>query len=457
MRFYSNFIQTILAILLVTAIGCEVMPVRRFRPTLNNPFPEISEVAVVPFINASNNTMVDGREFAESYSKQLQNVPGFNVIPVSTVERAMRDLGIRYFSGVEDVRRLGKYLNADAVVIGTVNEFSSFQPPSLTFEVEWYATNPFLHPIPPGYLPLWGTPAEKEIPDKIVLEAERVLAREQLKTQTPDMPDDSFYFYEEQSSSEQPQVSDPIHPVVYLEKKAEKQEEEMDSYRKLYEKVQGESLLRLQKRAAGHYSYPAMNSGAAHSKDEGMARHNGIAATPYEQKTKKSNHVPETAMKNAAAPEEGKTVPNSQPTLNVVPGVIPPAASTLPVMPGMPVAPGFIAGEPETFPGLPANWPDSRGFIPDGPSLTKPQNPIFSSEPILRHVKSYDGKDAEFTRMLQDYESLFVDDRRIGGWQGILRRRTEFISFCCRMHIWEMLSSRGGAGRAEKIQTFPKN
>jgi hypothetical protein len=54
--------------------------------------------------------------------------------------------------------------------------------------VEWYAANPGFHPIPPGYGLPWGTKAAREIPPNVIFEAEMALAKEQLKTQTPDIP-----------------------------------------------------------------------------------------------------------------------------------------------------------------------------------------------------------------------------------------------------------------------------
>ena len=51
--------------------------------------------------------------------------------------------------------------------------------------VHWYAANEGFHPIPAGYGLPWGTDKEKEIPRRIVREAEFELARSQLETQSP--------------------------------------------------------------------------------------------------------------------------------------------------------------------------------------------------------------------------------------------------------------------------------
>jgi hypothetical protein len=97
----------------------------------------------------------------------------------------------------------------------------------------------------------------------------------------------------------------------------------------------------------------------------------------------------------------------------------------------------------------PPPWPDPHGFIPRGPTAGPPQG-IPCDEPIMQHTKSYRGNDAEFTTALEDYY-YSRDDARIGGWQNCLRRSDEFVRFCCRMHIWEMLGARGGAGETRVV------
>ena len=68
----------------------------------------------------------------------------------------------------------------------------------------------------------------------------------------------------------------------------------------------------------------------------------------------------------------------------------------------------------------------------------------------MQHMKSYRGNDVQFTTALENYY-YSRDDARLGGWQDYLRRSDDFIRFCCRMHIWEMLSARGGAGESRVV------
>ena len=102
---------------------------------------------------------------------------------------------------------------------------------------------------------------------------------------------------------------------------------------------------------------------------------------------------------------------------------------------------------------LPPDWPDPKGFIPPGPRPTPP--PYRPSKgPVLRHVRIYNGNDAEFTTALSNYYA-FRDEARFGGWQGYLQRSDDFIRFCCHMHITEMLTARGGAGESKVVWRWP--
>ncbi|RMF87114.1 MAG: hypothetical protein D6741_20995 [Planctomycetota bacterium] len=312
----------------------------RHRPTVHNPFPQLAKVAVAPFFNLSSEPTVDGRRFANAYYNELQQIPGFEVIPVSVVEQAMRTNNIN-LTGAAEARRLAQILGADAVVIGAITEYDPYYPPRLGLQVEWYAANPGFHPIPPGYGLPWGTAEEAEIPDRLVFEAEFALAREQLATQTPQCP-----MAATNEGTESP--------------------------------VGGES-----DQAAGEPVRPA-----------GYAE--PISRTPV-------GTIFAQAEQQAAA--------------------------------------------------LPADWPDPRGLVPPGPKPT-PAPCLPSDEPVLRHTKIYHGNDPDFTAALAEYYD-FRNEARFGGWQAYLERSDDFIRFCCRMHIWEMLTARGGAGKSEVVWRFP--
>jgi len=324
----------LLAVLSLT--GCSLLPEIAHQPTLHNPFPQLSKVAVVPFFNQSTEATVDGRQFALAYFNELQLVPGFEVVPVDVVETAIaqHNLDIR---DPADVRRLAQILEVDAVVIGTVTDYYPYYPPRCGLRVEWYTANPCFHPIPPGYGLPWGTPEEKHIPGRLVFEAEMALAKEQLKTQTPP--------YEPLASDSEAGAGEPPVPggVRRLEQPADSEQ---------------------------------------------------------------------------------------------------PIDTTLTAATTGPTAPGF-----------PPNWPDPRGFISPPPSPGRP--PCRPSDaPVMEHTRTYNGHDSDFTEALANYY-YFRDDARFGGWQSYLERSDDFIRFCCHMHIWEMLSARGGAGQTRVVWRWP--
>ncbi|MFQ5733807.1 MAG: hypothetical protein ACE5KM_17860 [Planctomycetaceae bacterium] len=123
--------------------GCMVVDVG-----VTNPVRGLRTVAVAPFFNQSDERAVDGRLLASHYASELQKTPGIEVIPVGVVETTMRRYGLANLSGPRDAAQLAILLNADAVVIGTVAEYSPYYPPRLGLSVAWYS--PFEFQFDPG-------------------------------------------------------------------------------------------------------------------------------------------------------------------------------------------------------------------------------------------------------------------------------------------------------------------
>jgi hypothetical protein len=177
-------------IVLLLPGGCAFLPEVYYQPQFHNPFPQLSKIAVAPFFPLADDPTLNGRKVAMAYANELQTIPGFEVVPVGVVETAMREHGIE-LNGPADARRLAQILHVDAIAIGAVTDYTSFYPPRIALQVEWYAANPGFHPIPAGYGLPWGTSSEKEIPAPLVFEAELALAKAQLQTQTPKPPQNS--------------------------------------------------------------------------------------------------------------------------------------------------------------------------------------------------------------------------------------------------------------------------
>lgn len=328
-----------LSLLLCIAPGCMLIADKAYEPRFHNPFPQLSRVAVLPFYNQSTDPTVNQTEFALAYAAELQNIPGFEVMPVGVVEQTLAANKIKIDGGT-DFQKLAQKLNVDAVVVGSITDFNEYYPPRLGLAVSWYAANPGFHPIPPGYGLPWGTTEEEFIPNDMVREAEFALAREQLKTQTPD-----------------------------------------------YRAAEGEAKKRS--------SRAAQASGVKPASSEQAIKSGGGAAN----------------------------------------------------------LPAAITGAEPVGSGLPADWPDPRGFIPHAPSATKPAH-FPQSSPVMEQVRHYDGHDADFTQKLATYY-YFRDDARYGGWQSYLQRKSDFIRFCCYLHMTEMLAARGGSGETRVVRRWP--
>lgn len=123
-------------------------------------------------------------------------------------------------------------------------------------------------------------------------------------------------------------------------------------------------------------------------------------------------------------------------------------ASTVPL-----VAKGEAVLAGHTGPKLPEDWPDPRGFVPPPPRDAPPPLQVHRG-PILNHVRTYNGHDSEFTTALAHHYYL-SDDARYGGWQAYMQRSDDFIRFCCRLHITEMLAARGGVGETRVLWRWP--
>ncbi len=95
-----------------------------------------------------------------------------------------------------------------------------------------------------------------------------------------------------------------------------------------------------------------------------------------------------------------------------------------------------------------------RGDVPATltPGPTVPCLP--TNQPVLRHTRTYNGHDFEFTQRLKEY-AYFRDDDRAGGWESYLQRSDDFLRFCCHLHIAEMLTARGGAAESQVVWRWP--
>jgi hypothetical protein len=403
---------------LILVAGCGLVPEIAHQPTYHNPFPQLTKVAVAPFFNLSAEPTVDGRQFAGAYMAELQAIPGFEVAPFPVVEEKIKELGLSLANPVE-VRKLAQALEVDAVVIGAVTDFSPYYPPRCSMQVEWYTANPCLHPIPVGYGLPWGTPEEEYIPDTLVLETELGLAREQLKTQTPEISTDATIPVHDGG---RPKAGNLMALLAARDRKRETA-------------AAGDASKRT---ATAPRQYPGQQL------SEQAPASNGSVGNALSGVPEGSNAVGESA-----SPTErhgGRSLQNGE--IEALPAPIPANSSAAPI------SAATVGLEAAPYAELPPNWPDPRGLVPPGPSpVCDDCRPTY--EPVLRHTRAYNGRDVRFTTALSNY-AFFQDDARLGGWQAYLSRSDDFIRFCCHLHLTEMLTARGGAGETRVVWRWPE-
>ena len=413
------------------SLGCNFFPDVRHEPRFHNPFPQIQTIAILPFRNQSEDPTLSVDRVTLAYYDAAQALPGFEVLPVGLVDTQLaafeqQVLG-RSISNTEDIQRFASHLGVDAVLQGSVTDYDSYYPPRMAMKVNWYAANPGFHPIPPGYGLPWGTKAEKKIPQTIKLEAERALAREQIATQTP-LAGASTGFLQPQSQSQSQRPPQPPSPP----KSRSDRETPTDPIEDV-QMLDDPATLPTPKTAAQKSLLQRPSNSAKNANTDKSV----VKLASYNAGSENLS-LDDRASKRIAVPAEMPELP-FEPEMQFEPveGVSRDEFS-------QPIAMD-----------LPTQWPDPQGFIPAPP---KPLRPVASaqSEPIISHMRSYNGSDGDFTQALSDYY-YFRDDGRFGGWEAYLQRSEDFIRFCCHQHMVETLAARGGELKSRTVVRWPLN
>ncbi len=156
MRHQTRILILIISGFLSGSSGCAIVQVG-----VSNPAPNLSRIAIAPFVNLSPERGVDGRRFAEAYYTELQKTPGFQVIPVGIVETAMVEHQLNLDSP-DDMLKLVEILDVDGICFGAITEYTPYYPPRLGLQISWYT------PGMPDFQP--GTAVDPQLRKKIELE-----------------------------------------------------------------------------------------------------------------------------------------------------------------------------------------------------------------------------------------------------------------------------------------------
>jgi hypothetical protein len=295
-------------------------------------------------------------------------------------------------SGPGEARRLAQLLGVDAVVIGAVTDFTPYYPPRMGLRVEWYTANPGFHEIPAGYGLPWHTPEEEFIPDSLVYEAKMAYAKAQLANQSPDC--DAMT-----TPLPAPALNAPTRPIPPQEHETYELESEENIEEEDAEAVGSEAL---------RADREPVNKLRLVQAQEDLPPAEPMPAGARGQ----SSFAGDTSVSSGGSEMSGTT-----------------ATTDL-------------------------TWPEEPCITAPLPQGERPPC-LPHNGPVLVHTRLYRGTDPEVTEALKGYV-YHRDDARFGGWEAYLQRSGDFTSFCCHMHISEMLSARGGSRKTGVLWRWPE-
>lgn len=108
-------------------------------PRVQNPFPGVFRVAVIPFNDKTAGAEgLDTMEITRQLTSELQQVPSFEVVPLREVQEVLGSTRIET-NQPQHAYALARAVHAQAVIVGDVTEYSAYYPPRLGLHCELYA------------------------------------------------------------------------------------------------------------------------------------------------------------------------------------------------------------------------------------------------------------------------------------------------------------------------------
>jgi hypothetical protein len=121
-----RFFLTIAVSAPVALTACQTTPPSQ--ANLLSPYGNSVVIAVPPSNNLTGIAHVDGAAFADRLVAQLQNTRGVTALPVNRTIDAMASLEMSHVATPQDASALARFLDADAVLISTVNAWTPYEP-----------------------------------------------------------------------------------------------------------------------------------------------------------------------------------------------------------------------------------------------------------------------------------------------------------------------------------------
>lgn len=395
------------AFLSATMVGCASYP------RAQNPLPGVFRVAVVDFVDKTNGAPgLDRQKVTEIFASELQKVPTYEVVPVQEVREvlgpAMLDTNQPQLAF-----ELARAVHAQAIIVGSINEYNANYPPRLALHCEMYAM-------------VTGQP------EAVVV-------------------------------SPPPQLEPNRRPVADLLSPLGVVAVPFDRAGQRIEKIK-------HKHGCGHCAGCRAGFGCQHhgfgwpwcgwkrgctTIDEETPTSPG-SETSGKDEVPVPNEPPETARRDErlrrvsaeepVPPEGSVAAPDAASAAYAGGESFPPddtailSSSGRVIEPAEATAQQFLSGQ------VPAYQVSIRPAV----------DPIPVVEPwVIRHSRVFDSTNIGLTRKLRDYY-FFNDDLRGGNWQGYVFRNDDFIRFSSNQMIYEMLEAAGGSWLTLRGVRLPK-
>lgn len=371
-------------ILLITAasglVGCASYP------RAQNPFPGVFRVAVVDFSDKTNGAPgLSAERVTEIFASELQKVPTYEVVPVQEVREVLGPARIDT-NQPQLAYELARAVHAQAIIVGSINEYSAHYPPRLALHCEMYAM-------------VTGEPEAVVVSPPIELEPNR-----------------------------RP-LADALSPLAGLGAPITRLKKERSGHHHPCGKCKG---CRLGHRCdvcpparsswrgwlPWNTSYEDLSVAPSESGD-------GEEPVPEEPASddEQDSGIQQTSASEFTPTNDSQAVGESHEDEVVVSSV-----GNEPAYDHEGDIKDYLAGD----------IPDYRV------SVRSAIDPIPVVEPwVIRHSRVFDGTNVGLTRKLRDYH-FFTEDLRGGEWQGYVHRNEDFVRFSCNQMIFEMLDAAGG-------------